>query len=736
MLEFFVLLTTALINLFLGLVVYLKNPRSSTNRLFVVLTATFITWSFVNYISVHPFYFSQLTWIRMVLLCGGLLNLAVFLTFLAFPDYSLRLHYKKQAIAAAVTSLIILPLTLTPLVFSGLKTEDGGAQPIPNFGIGLFLLQTLVLIGASFLILIKKHNRAKGIERNQLRLVLLAIVGTFSLIVVSNFLLVILFNFTGLVPFGPAFTLIFSGAMAYAIARHKLFDIKRAVARSVAYLLSLGFIGLIYGGIIFGVSSVLAQQDQFNTAERAVYVFLALVSAILFSPTKRFFDRLTNRIFYRDAYDPQQFLDELNNTVVENIELGILIRHTTSVIQENIKSQFCFVEIKATPTASERLIGTGVFNLSTEDNNLFKERLHTTGKRIIITDELSSDYKDLKEALTRNNIGLLVRLLPGGDMYKEAMYYLILGDKKSGNVYDEQDIRIMDIIADELLIAIQNSIRFEEIQQFNVTLQQRVSDATEKLQKTNKKLRELDETKDEFISMASHQLRTPLTSVKGYMSMVIEGDAGKLTKQQENLLNQAFVSSQRMVYLIADLLNVSRLKTGKFVIDAQPSDLSEIVEGEISQLIETAKGKKIEMKYNKPKKLTKLMLDETKVRQVVMNFADNAIYYTPSGGHVDIDVKEDDGHVYFTVKDNGLGVPKEDQRHLFTKFFRATNARNARPDGTGLGLFMAKKVVDAQGGNILFESTEGKGSLFGFSFDKKKLAVPADTKQEDTSAKP
>lgn len=736
MLEFSVLLITALINLFLGMVVYIKNPRGTTNRLFLILTSVFIAWSFVNYISVHPFYFSQLTWIRAVLLCGGLLNLSVFLTFLAFPNFSLRLHYRKPALAAAITSLFILPLTLTPLVFSGLKYgSDGGVQPVPNFGIGLFMLQTLVLIGASFFILIKKYRRSVGAVRNQFRLVLLAIVGTFTLIVISNFLLVILFNFTGLVPFGPAFTLIFSISMAYAIVRHKLFDIKRAVARSVAYLLSLGFIGLVYGVVIFGVSSLVTTEGGLNTGERLFYIALALISAILFSPTKRFFDRLTNRIFYRDAYEPQQFLDDLNNTVVQNIELGILLRHTTQVIQDNIKSQFCYVEIKATPTAAERLIGTGDFSLSPEDNAVLKEYLHTTGKRAVLTDELGSDFGKLKDVLSKNNIGMVVRLLTGGDMYKEAMYYLLLGEKKSGNIYDDQDIRIMDIIADELLIAIQNSIRFEEIQQFNVTLQQRVNDATEKLQKTNKKLRELDETKDEFISMASHQLRTPLTSVKGYMSMVIEGDAGKLTKQQESLLNQAFVSSQRMVYLIADLLNVSRLKTGKFVIDAQPSDLSEIVEGEISQLVETAKGKKIQMKYKKPKKLTKLMLDETKVRQVVMNFADNAIYYTPSGGHIDVELNEDEGHVYFTVKDDGLGVPKEDQSHLFTKFFRAGNARNARPDGTGLGLFMAKKVVDAQGGNIIFESTEGKGSTFGFSFDKRKLAVPEETKI-DKKAKP
>ncbi|HEX5456522.1 MAG TPA: HAMP domain-containing sensor histidine kinase [Candidatus Saccharimonadales bacterium] len=468
----------------------------------------------------------------------------------------------------------------------------------------------------------------------------------------------------------------------------------------------------------------MAQDNQISSVtERGFYIFLALLSAIIFSPTKRFFDRQTKRVFYRDAYEPQQFLDELNSTVVENIELGIMLRHTTRVIQDNLKSQFCYVMIKATPTAHERLIGSGELNLSEQEAVLLKQELIKTGKKTVMTDELGSDYKVLKDVLFRNNIAMLVRLLPGSDMTREAMYYLILGDKKSGNVYDKQDLRLLEIVADELLIAIQNSIRFEEIQQFNVTLQQKVSDATEKLQRTNKKLRELDETKDEFISMASHQLRTPLTSVKGYMSMVIEGDAGKLTKQQQTLLNQAFVSSQRMVYLIADLLNVSRLKTGKFVIDAQPADLGEVVKGELDQLTETAKGKKIELKYDRPKKLPKLMLDETKVRQVVMNFIDNAIYYTRSGGHIKVTVAEDESHVYFTVKDDGIGVPKEDQKHLFNKFFRAGNARNARPDGTGLGLFMAKKVVDAQGGSILFESTEGKGSMFGFCFDKKKLAA-------------
>jgi signal transduction histidine kinase len=252
-------------------------------------------------------------------------------------------------------------------------------------------------------------------------------------------------------------------------------------------------------------------------------------------------------------------------------------------------------------------------------------------------------------------------------------------------------------------------------------LQEKVNEATRNLRKANERLKELDQTKDDFISMASHQLRTPLTSVKGYVSMVLEGDVGKVSQKQRELLDQAFVSSQRMVYLIADLLNVSRLKTGKFIIEAKPTNLADVVEGEINQLIETAKGRNLELTYSKPKQFPTLMLDETKIRQVIMNFADNAIYYTPSGGHIKVALEDKSETVEFTVTDDGIGVPKSEQHHLFGKFYRAGNAKKARPDGTGLGLFMAKKVIVTQGGAIIFKSQEGKGSTFGFSFAKKLL---------------
>lgn len=267
-------------------------------------------------------------------------------------------------------------------------------------------------------------------------------------------------------------------------------------------------------------------------------------------------------------------------------------------------------------------------------------------------------------------------------------------------------------------LAVDNKLLFQENQE-----------VLRQLKESNDKLKALDEAKDEFISMASHQLRTPLTSVKGYVSMVMDGDAGNISKQQKDLLGQAFSSAQRMVYLIADLLNVSRLRTGKFVIEPVDVKLADVVEGEVEQLRQSAQAHNLTLVYSKPAEFPILRIDETKTRQVIMNFIDNAIYYTPAGGHIVVSLLANDQTVDFKVEDDGLGVPKTEQSKLFTKFYRANNAKKARPDGTGLGLFMAKKVILAQGGTLIFQSEEGKGSTFGFSLPRAgvdvKITAPA-----------
>jgi signal transduction histidine kinase len=341
----------------------------------------------------------------------------------------------------------------------------------------------------------------------------------------------------------------------------------------------------------------------------------------------------------------------------------------------------------------------------------------TNGRsKTILTYDIRNNH-NAKAVLDKHGVEVITKLVVGD----QTIGFLMLGSRRSGSRYSQRDIQLLETVADSIAIAAQNALRFEEISQFNVNLQKKVDDATAKIQRSNEKLQKLDEAKDDFISMASHQLRTPLTSVKGYISMMLEGDAGEINEQQMTFLDQAFMSSQRMVYIIADLLNVSRLKTGKFLIEPKPTYLPDIIESEINQLLETAKARELKLVFHKPKSFPTLNLDEVKTRQVIMNFMDNAIYYTPKGGKITLTLKDADGSIVFTVHDTGIGVPKQEVHHLFTKFYRAGNAKKARPDGTGLGLFMAKKVIVAQGGAIVFETEEGKGSTFGFTFPRAKL---------------
>ncbi len=262
---------------------------------------------------------------------------------------------------------------------------------------------------------------------------------------------------------------------------------------------------------------------------------------------------------------------------------------------------------------------------------------------------------------------------------------------------------LLDRLAGVVAIAIDNSMLYSKTQV-----------VTARLKEANRHLKDLDKAKDEFISMASHQLRTPLTTIKGYLSMMLEGDAGKITPTQKQFVGYAFEGADRMVNLIADLLNVSRLSAGRFMIESRDSDLGKIVEDEVRQLQSHAVAKNLKLVYNPPKKaLPMLPLDDNKTRQVIMNFIDNAIYYTKDGS-ITVDAEKVGKVVRVTVRDTGIGVPPDAKRKLFSKFYRAENAQTMRPDGTGLGLYLAKRVIEDQGGTIIFESVEGKGSTFGF----------------------
>jgi signal transduction histidine kinase len=347
------------------------------------------------------------------------------------------------------------------------------------------------------------------------------------------------------------------------------------------------------------------------------------------------------------------------------------------------------------------------------------------GDYVIVADRLALHDK-IRRLLVSHKIAVLLPIVRSD----VAIGYLCLGERRSSH-YTVRDYKVLEAVSDELGIAIQNALSVQEVKELNATLQQRIDEATKELRASNAQLQRLDEAKDEFVSMASHQLRTPLTSVKGYIDMVLEGDAGKISDMQKHLLGEAFTSSERMVHLINDFLNVSRLQTGKFMIDRRQVDLASIVRQEVDGLQTTAGQRQLTLAYDAPSSFPLLYLDEGKMRQVVMNFIDNAIYYSKENTTITISLKANDDTVELAVKDTGIGVPADEQAQLFTKFYRASNARKQRPDGTGVGLYLAKKVIIAHGGSMVFSSVPDKGSVFGFTLPVKKMALAPASDADD-----
>lgn len=643
------------------------------------------------------------------------------------------IHKSRQIIAGIIYYVIAL-LALTPLNVISIKKLEYGIAPdkigiLYNFS---DYLAIFVLLLSIFLLIQKYRSALNTNEKRQIKLVLYGVGFVGIVNIISGFIVLRVLKTDNIsLLFGNVAYVGFSAIVAYTIIKHKLFDVRLLVVRALGYLLAISLIASVYSLVVLIIFTQLFKEDSVSTGQQVLNTIIAILFGFSLPPLKKFFDKLTNKLFYRDAYNAQELLDRLNKILVGNIELDSILKQTSDIIANTLKAEYAAFLIRETKGTTRRASFSKIVQLNSEDILALPSKMK--GKtEVYVADEIENPEDKHKKIMSENNIAVAAKL--AGEGTGPSMGYLLLGFKQSGNPYNKQDLQVLDIIANELVIAIQNALRFEEIETFNVTLQQKVNDATKQLRQTNEKLKALDETKDEFISMASHQLRTPLTAVKGYVSMVVEGDAGKLNKQQKELLDQAFASSQRMVYLIADLLNVSRLKSGKFVIENKPTQLADVVESEMEQLQDMARSKEQTLTYAKPEKFPALMLDETKIRQVIMNFADNALHYTPNGGHIQINLEDKGETIEFTVVDDGLGVPKSEQHHLFTKFYRAGNAKKARPDGTGLGLFMAKKVIIAQGGAIIFQSEEGKGSTFGFTFPKAKMLAPDQAKSSSAKA--
>ncbi len=244
-----------------------------------------------------------------------------------------------------------------------------------------------------------------------------------------------------------------------------------------------------------------------------------------------------------------------------------------------------------------------------------------------------------------------------------------------------------------------------------VRSREQIEKLAKKLKKANEKLKKMDETKSEFISIASHQLRTPLTVIKGYVSMILQRDFGHISNKMNDVLEKVFISNERLIILVRELLNLSRIEKGRMDYGFKKGDLGKIVSETIEELSAVISDKGLKCVFKKDE-LPLVWMDETKIREVVMNLLDNAIKYTPKGA-LEVSLKKEGDTIVFAVKDSGVGLDKDDMKKLFQRFSRVNNKLEIT--GTGIGLYVVKKIIQAHKGDVFVKSKgRGHGSTFGF----------------------
>ena len=223
----------------------------------------------------------------------------------------------------------------------------------------------------------------------------------------------------------------------------------------------------------------------------------------------------------------------------------------------------------------------------------------------------------------------------------------------------------------------------------------------------------LDQAKTEFVSLASHQLRSPAATIKWYAEMLSSANLGELSPKQSEYLNIIYEANREMIELIDTLLNISRIEIGSLPVESKPTNVQELCQSVLVELSAQIERSKIQIQRNYNNSLSNIKNDPKLLRIIIQNLLSNAIKYTPEGGTVTIDLEQFLGNKSIIIRDTGIGIPKSEQDKIFNKMFRAENTRNlGGTQGTGFGLYLVKSLVEALGGSIDFKSEENKGTIF------------------------
>lgn len=695
MINFFIIIasTFSILLFFMGLVVYRKNRKSTINILFFLFSVSAAIWSMLSFLE-NLIVDAELAEIilRFDFFFGGVLLFFAFLFLFNFPNVNRKFNW-------------FIPMFMLPVLFISLFSFSN--QLIYNVGVGsdgiffdfgpLFLVYAVILLAgilSGIANQIIQYFKVSGVGRMQIKYVLLgfvvvAITALFNLFF-QNSLPLDIFR---LVNFSPLFLF---ACIFYAIVKYHLMDIRFIIRLGAVFSFLLAAIILIYSVLGNLISKNLLIGEPWN------YIIPSIIIVFSFGKIKDWLEVASDKIFFQKKYRFSDMASEIENAIRQaGLDLDKALAGINQSISGALKLSAATIFINTSDYGflprhtfgdkrKIKLISSSGPIIAYLSDNL---------NRIVDREELGSDFSEhgnigllrnrLVESMRENGIALAAPIEFRGKLI--GVY--ALSDKLSNDYFSHEDFKLIKHVAWQLGFAIENAKAYEE-------------------------LKKLDEEKSRFISVVSHQFRTPLTASRFNMELCLDNALSK--KDRDESLRAAYKGVLSISDQLDKLLLVLEIEGGKIVAHCEDIDGGQIAVMAADKSRRLIEENGMILKVDIENDNLSFLGDSDKIGKVLSILLDNALHYGSVGGEIKLSVRNEEADmerkIVFSVSDNGMGVNKESGKNLAKKFYRGKDAISVSPDGIGLGLFIAKKMVAAHDGELWYENKKNKGVVFNVSF--------------------
>jgi|WetSurMetagenome_2_1015567.scaffolds.fasta_scaffold01501_13 signal transduction histidine kinase len=717
-------LINAIVSFVLGVFVFSKNKKGKANISFALFALSIVCWSIPYYLwQISDSSAGALLYTRLLMI--GAIFIPVTYLYFVLTFLEILKEQKRFLTLSYLLFFVFFLSDATPLFVDHIEQMlNFKYWPIPGLAFHIFLPLWILYAVYSIYLLLHRYQHSKGAIKYQIKYITIGtIIGYVGGL--TNYLL---WYRIPIPPVGNISASIYLLFVAYAIIRYRFMDIRIVVRKFFIYLCGVLF--------VFAFLTFFLLFFSVNINKGILYLYI-LLAAIIFTAGFHYLEsllvKIANKYFFAGLYNYQETIKKLSKELTYNNDLSEILDSIVGTIEETMRLDrvgVLLIDESRNPGVFKitKLLG---FNekdsVGLVRDKFFVKRLEKN-KQPIVADELpflagvaktNLEKKGLDNILINmNRLGasLCLPLINKNKLFG----IIVLGAKFSGGSYSSEDLELLSTLADQAGIAVNNAQLYQQVKDFNLVLESKVNAQTRELkkeaaelEKKNINLKKLLEVKGEFLRLVNHQLNTPLSIIKNAVYMMNNKNFD--TQKAVLFINEGV---RRIEGVINEFWRAFAVEGEGIKLNLVKTDIVALVEkmADDAGKLPAFKSKNLEIKIFYSGKVPEVKSDPVQISQVISNLLDNAIAYTPAGSISFSLTDNKDGMVKVAIADTGNGMSVKDKNNIFEKFYRGDKAKQSRPGGSGLGLYIGKKIIEAHGGELKLEKSEpGKGTTFSFT---------------------